>query len=202
MKKCSKCSLSKSVSEFRLMKRSADGLTAWCIDCHKQASQEHYLKNKKDRNEAAKLWRKKNKDKSNEISRSHHRRNSVARGDYNKEWSKLNSGLRRATAAKRNAAKYRAIPIWANIQQIKRIYSECKRVQDVTGVRMHVDHIVPLQSKLVCGLHCEANLRIIPGAENEAKRNFWWPDMPEQAYAQGQLFAPELPKQEQMKLED
>ena len=64
---------------------------------------------------------------------------------------------------------------------------------------MHVDHIVPLQSALVCGLHCEANLEIIPGAANEAKKNYWWPDMPdiEQAVAQGQLFVPEKPKQEQ-----
>lgn len=200
MKKCSKCSLSKSPSEFRLMNRSADGLTAWCIECHKQASREHYLKNKAERNMASKLWREKNKEKALEISRNYHHRNRDARSSQNKEWAKLNADLRRATAAKRKAAMYMAIPIWADIEQIKKIYSECKRVQDVTGVRMHVDHIVPLQSKLVCGLHCEANLRIIPGAENEGKRNFWWPDMPQQAVAQGQLFAPEQPKQIQEEL--
>lgn len=55
---------------------------------------------------------------------------------------------------------------------------------------MHVDHIVPLQSNWVCGLHCEANLRVIPGAENESKRNFWWPQMGniEQAQRQSDLF--------------
>lgn len=39
-------------------------------------------------------------------------------------------------------------------------------------------HIVPLQSKLVCGLLVPANLREIPGAENSSTGNYYWPDMP------------------------
>jgi hypothetical protein len=42
----------------------------------------------------------------------------------------------------------------------------------------HVDHIVPLVSKFVCGLHCEANLQLLPGPENQRKGNRVWPDMP------------------------
>jgi hypothetical protein len=44
-------------------------------------------------------------------------------------------------------------------------------------VEYHVDHIVPLTSDLVCGLHCEANLQIAVGKDNIAKNNRWWPDM-------------------------
>lgn len=197
MKKCSKCSLNKSHSEFRLMNRSADGLTAWCIDCHKQASRDHYQRNKTERNADAKEWRALNPEKANKASREHHHRNREARAEQHKEWAKLNGSLRRLTSAKRKAAMLRAIPVWADLAKMKAVYREAGRIQELTKVRMHVDHIVPLQSKLVCGLHCEANLRIIPGAENESKRNFWWPDMPEQAVAQGQLFSPEPMKQVQ-----
>jgi len=46
------------------------------------------------------------------------------------------------------------------------------------GYDFHVDHIVPLKSPLVSGLHTEANLRLLPGAENRSKHNRFWPDMP------------------------
>ncbi len=55
------------------------------------------------------------------------------------------------------------------------------RLTETTDKLWTVDHIVPLQNPLVCGLHCEANLRIILGADNFAKCNRWWPDMPEAA---------------------
>ncbi len=41
-----------------------------------------------------------------------------------------------------------------------------------------IDHIVPLKSKIVCGLHCLENLQYLPSAENQAKKNYFWPDMP------------------------
>lgn len=58
------------------------------------------------------------------------------------------------------------------------MYLEAKRIGQETGVKHHVDHIVPIKSPIVCGLHCEANLQILPEAENIRKGNRHWPDMP------------------------
>lgn len=65
-----------------------------------------------------------------------------------------------------------ARPKWANLPEIKSIY-EYAHYND-----LEVDHIVPLVSKIVCGLHCPANLAAVPPPYNRAKGNKYWPNMP------------------------
>lgn len=48
----------------------------------------------------------------------------------------------------------------------------------VLGEEWAVDHIVPLKSPIVCGLHNEYNLAVITRSANSSKRNRHWPDMP------------------------
>jgi hypothetical protein len=81
-------------------------------------------------------------------------------------------------AAKRRAIKLNATPKWANGFIISEIYNLCRLRSKLLGITFHVDHIVPLQSKLVCGLHVENNLQIISNLENLSKGNHIWIDMP------------------------
>jgi hypothetical protein len=83
-----------------------------------------------------------------------------------------------AKSAKRRASKRNAAPAWANKEAIEAIYTKAKQFSDLTGEAFHVDHIVPLTSDWVCGLHWEGNLQILPGFDNLSKGNKTWPDMP------------------------
>ncbi len=75
---------------------------------------------------------------------------------------------------KRMAAKLNAIPKWLTSEDwwlIKEIYHLSNHRSKITGIRWSVDHIVPLQGKLVSGLHTPWNLQVIPSSINSAKHN-------------------------------
>ena len=110
------------------------------------------------------LWNAKNREKVI----AHRKRDRV-----------LHQGRCNAYSAKRKASKLRATPAWANPFFIREIYELAQLRTKITGFEWQVDHIVPLKSKLVCGLHVEDNLRVIPAVQNWAKNNKHWPDMPE-----------------------
>jgi hypothetical protein len=71
-------------------------------------------------------------------------------------------------------AKYRATPCWANRKHMIEIYKHAK------AIGKHVDHIVPLNSPIVCGLHCEFNFQLVDKEYNYQKGNHHWPDMPDE----------------------
>lgn len=98
---------------------------------------------------------------------------------YFSDYRKRNRIAIRAKVARYRAACLLATPKWANHFFIEEIYDLAMRRTAMTGFDWHVDHIVPLQSKSVCGLHVEHNLQVIPAALNFSKGNHRWPDMSE-----------------------
>lgn len=81
------------------------------------------------------------------------------------------AALVRFHEAKRRTAQLRRTPPWANMDAIRAFYVEAQRITQETGRPYHVDHIIPLQGRLVSGLHVQNNLQILPGSENSKKRN-------------------------------
>jgi hypothetical protein len=65
----------------------------------------------------------------------------------------------------------KATPIWADRDVIKEFYIEAQRLTKETGIKHEVDHIIPIQGKLVSGLHVPANLQILTEFENISKSN-------------------------------
>lgn len=80
-------------------------------------------------------------------------------------WAKKHPSEVTAYAALRRARKLRATPSWVNKVALKEVYLEAKRLGKV------VDHVVPLQGKLVCGLHVPWNLQLLTLSENSRKSN-------------------------------
>ena len=97
--------------------------------------------------------------------------------DNARRWAKLNPAKHAARNNARRARKMQAMPKWANEFFIKEAYALAQLRTKVMGFKWHVDHIVPLTSKVVCGLHTHDNLQVIPMLENSKKSNRWWPDM-------------------------
>ena len=139
----------------------------------------YYLKNKDIINKKTKLYNEMNKDKVKQIRKKSKFKNKEKISLQNKEyrlknldkvrkatsdWDKKNRPRRRMSVAKRRAFKLKATPKFANLQKIKEIYLDCP-------VGYHVDHIVPLNSKLVCGLHVEWNLQYLTPYDNKSKSN-------------------------------
>lgn len=74
----------------------------------------------------------------------------------------------RFNAAKRHAAKLQRTPIWSETEAIKNFYANCPEGYEV-------DHIIPLQGKLVSGLHVLGNLQYLLMSENRSKNNHFDP---------------------------
>lgn len=93
----------------------------------------------------------------------------------------ITSGL--MAGKRRRARERRATPPWAKAgnaaEGIRSLYRTCRRLNQQAGyTKWHVDHVVPLDGKLVCGLHVPWNLRITYWRENAVKAWHTWPDMP------------------------
>jgi 5-methylcytosine-specific restriction endonuclease McrA len=182
MKTCKRCQQAKPAEAFG-PSRNRDGLASWCRQCHRERGSEWAKANRERLTVKAAAWRAANPEKAAEIALRHSRKFAAERLRYSAAWSKANPDKRRAADAKHKAAKRRAVPAWADLQAVAAFYA-------ATPAGHQVDHIVPLVSPHVCGLHCEANLQYLPAAENQSKRNFWWPDMPriEDAQRQARIF--------------
>jgi len=86
-------------------------------------------------------------------------------------WHKRNPEANAHHVGLRRTRRIQAMPAWANTEAIRKIYAECRRISEATGIKHHVDHFYPLKGETVCGLHNEFNLRVVPASVNLAKKN-------------------------------
>lgn len=94
---------------------------------------------------------------------------SVAK-NYKLTWARKNAARVYDRNAARRALCSQATPGWADRESIRDVYSEARYMQ------MHVDHIVPLNHPLVCGLHVWENLQLLYQEDNLRKNNKFDPE--------------------------
>src|ERR1017187_7382041 len=71
------------------------------------------------------------------------------------KWRKENPGKVNAITAKRHAAELQRTPAWADHDKIAEWYEGAAFATEFFGASYHVDHVLPLQGRLVRGLHVE-----------------------------------------------
>lgn len=97
---------------------------------------------------------------------------------YKTAWKQRNPSKVLESTNRRRARKIDATPSWSDAGACAQVYALAADLTRMVGEPHHVDHIVPLRSPLVCGLHVPGNLQVLPARENEVKGNRAWPDMP------------------------
>lgn len=96
------------------------------------------------------------------------------KGDFKRKKFEKTLAKKRERRSVHEENRKERVPPWlteAQKQEINDIYRKAREIERLTGVKHHVDHIVPLQGALVSGLHVPWNLQILSATENSRKSN-------------------------------
>lgn len=162
-KTCCHCKETKNTSEFFKDTSRTDNLSSRCKLCKSTSNRITYLKRsdkvKENRNLYNKKYRLENKEKVTE---------------YHKNKQKEKRAYYTAKQKERETAKNNQKPKWVDSEElflIEEVYLLAKLRNEMTNVKWHVDHVIPLQGKNARGLHTIYNLQVIPAKINQEKGN-------------------------------
>lgn len=182
MKKCITCDEIKPEDNFYFKDKKSDTRRSSCKDCHNKKTRNWQNKNREKVREYVRKSCKNaydaNPEKYKEKSRIRREKNlEKSRKIVNKSYKKIYTQRRTQERARINAniaAKRAATPFWLTAihkAQIREYYEIAKAREMQTGIKYHVDHIIPINGIGVCGLHVPWNLQILSASENCAKKN-------------------------------
>lgn len=140
----------------------------WCVACLRESNRGYQQRNRDTLLVKKREWAKANPEKNRAQSTRWQKENSAKASAQQKRSRSLRPDHYRVKyreyGAARRAAELRAMPEWVDRGEIERIYRGCPPGS-------HVDHIVPLRGRLVCGLHVPWNLQYLAAHENARKGN-------------------------------
>lgn len=146
-KPCTCCGLTKPASEFYKKSSNKDGLFSQCKDCHKAAVLVRYQNNHEEKKEYQRsYW-------------------------HSKAKFEIDIASKRAWNAKRRVKESSFTLTKEQKASIRDSYALARYLSANTNQQWHVDHIVPVNGKTVCGLHAPWNLKVVPATVNLRKSN-------------------------------
>lgn len=187
MKTCTKCGCTKPRESYAKSRTHKDGVRPNCKRC----DAEYYAKNREEKLEAVRQYRAAKRSEINAARRLKIQPKLVQKqlsiqanhDSHVRVFRKKQSNARcndhrlrnkpyyAEAASKRRAVERQASPLWADSALIKLLYATRQYMTEQTGFAWHVDHVVPLQGRNVCGLHVHNNLRVVPATVNHQKSN-------------------------------
>lgn len=158
-KRCTKCGELQGLSQYSKDLRVFTGLKTECKTCGKARSKLWAQNNPEARSKIRARWEGNNPEYMKAKRKRHY--------DRHQEYF-ITKALNRINAQRT------ANPPWLTEEDywlIDEVYSLCRLRSKITGIKWHVDHIVPLKGKDVRGLHVPWNLQVITAKENYMKSN-------------------------------
>ena len=177
---CRKCFVLKPINEFHKHKMMADGHLHTCKVCHYADVQARLKRKHAEYSVVKKAWTEKNAASVRASQDAYKIRDRARHLKQKAEYAKRHSATYRAYGANYRAVKLNATVPYEefNAFAIKELYDLRRLRSNLLGITFHVDHIVPLVSDKVCGLHTFANMQLLEGRANKSKGNRVWPHMP------------------------
>ena len=170
-KRCTHCLATKPLGEFYRCDHTRDKRQSWCKACTKEEANLRKRAHPGKARAAIAAWRANNREKDLANKRRWHHENAAKHNAMNMKWAREHPERMKSNNARRRAKSLRATPSWANKFFIDEIYRLAALRTKVTGIEWEVDHIIPLRNPLVCGLHWEGNMQVIPASQNNLKGN-------------------------------
>ena len=189
VKCCNKCDTAKPFNEFHKSKQHRDGYSPVCKVCKKAYNKKYYEENKSQimeqkrkyysENQEAMLSQKKeyynsNKDLILKKVKTYRKNNKQKISELKSKYQRENRHKTNRVGADKRARKRNATPSWLTAvhkEEMNNLYWLAQDLRAISGEDYHVDHIVPLAGKDVCGLHVPWNLQVLPSDINISKGN-------------------------------
>jgi hypothetical protein len=173
MKTCTKCNTEKELSMFH-KGNNPDGHRTWCATCVSAYKKQNRIDNAKHLKETQRAY----DAIQNPLRRSYFHQRYINKKEHilavNSAYRKENLNRHAAKETKRRAAKINRTPAWLTEDDnwmIEQAYELASLRTKMFGFNWEVDHVLPLQGKIISGLHIPINLQVIPAILNRQKNN-------------------------------